>query len=433
MKEWIAKLQLFQNTTLKAGSLAGAVIIWLIIMNINDPVVTRIVYDVPVNVVNTSYIESMGLSYKISDGYDTIAVTVRGNRSTVEALTAARFNVTADLTQIISLETDPVMVPLTVDCPVISSENLTASPRNINIDIEEMVSKDFVINATEAGTTPANGFEVGEITVEPETMTIRGPGTLIDKIERVNAVVNVSGIRRDMDIQPSVSITDKNGEEITDTQMSYLSMSVNEEEMTVHVTVYAVRSGVTLRVETSGEPASGYSVGNIAVTPSTLSVVGSRAVLDELEQNGNVITISSESGLVDVTDYSSDVSVKIDIRDALPAGLKLASQVSNTAVVSVQILPENSRSLTVETKNINLVGLADGYNCVFDSSSLEIKIRGSADVLAGLSAADIDMEVDLSGLMIGRQKVPLTVKLPDGCSLVEDVMIGVMLSQLSSE
>ena len=431
MKEWMNNAKLFQNMTLKMASLAGAIIIWLIIMNINDPVVTRIIYDVPVNVVNTSYIESMGLSYKISDGYDTIAVTVRGNRSLVESLTASRFNVTADLTQIISLETDPVMVPLTVYCPSISSENLTASPRNINIDIEEMVSKEFVINATEAGTTPANGFEVGEMTVEPETVTIRGPGTLIDKIERVNAIVDVTGIRTDKDMEPVIRITDKNGEQITDTQMSYLSMNVTEEEMNVHVTVYAVRSGVSLKVETSGEPASGYTVGNIAVTPSTLSVVGSRAVLDMLEQNGNVITITADSGLVDVTGKVSDVSVKIDIRHILPEGLSLASQISTTAVVSVQILPANSRSVTVETRNIDLSGLADGYSCVFESSSLEIKIQGSPEILGGLSASDLKASVDLSGLMIGRQKVPVSVDLPDGCSLVEDVFVGVIISRLS--
>ena len=373
----------------------------------------------------------MGLSYKISDGYDTIAVTVRGNRSLVESLTASRFNVTADLTQIISLETDPVMVPLTVYCPSISSENLTASPRNINIDIEEMVSKEFVINATASGTTPANGFEVGEMTVEPETVTIRGPGTLIDKIERVNAIVDVTGIRTDKDMQPVIRITDKNGEQITDTQMSYLSMNVTEEEMTVHVTVYAVRSGVSLKVETSGEPASGYTVGNIAVTPSTLSVVGSRAVLDMLEQNGNIITITADSGLVDVTDKVSDVSVKIDIRQILPEGLSLASQISTTAVVSVQILPANSRSVTVETRNIDLSGLTDGHSCVFESSSLEIKIQGSPEILDGLSASDLRASVDLSGLMIGRQKVPVSVDLPDGCSLVEDVFVGVIISQLS--
>ena len=431
MKEWMNNAKLFQNMTLKMASLAGAIIIWLIIMNINDPVVTRIIYDVPVNVVNTSYIESMGLSYKISDGYDTIAVTVRGNRSLVESLTSSRFNVTADLTQIISLETDPVMVPLTVYCPSISSENLTASPRNINIDIEEMVSKEFVINATASGTTPANGFEVGEMTVEPETVTIRGPGTLIDKIERVNAIVDVTGIRTDKDIEPVIRITDKNGEQITDTQMSYLSMNVTEEEMTVHVTVYAVRSGVSLKVETSGEPASGYTVGNIAVTPSTLSVVGSRAVLDMLEQNGNIITITADSGLVDVTDKVSDVSVKIDIRQILPEGLSLASQISTTAVVSVQILPANSRSVTVETRNIDLSGLTDGRSCVFESSSLEIKIQGSPEILDGLSASDLRASVDLSGLMIGRQKVPVSVDLPDGCSLVEDVFVGVIISQLS--
>lgn len=431
MKEWMNNAKLFQNMTLKMASLAGAIIIWLIIMNINDPVVTRIIYDVPVNVVNTSYIESMGLSYKISDGYDTIAVTVRGNRSLVESLTSSRFNVTADLTQIISLETDPVMVPLTVYCPSISSENLTASPRNINIDIEEMVSKEFVINATASGTTPANGFEVGEMTVEPETVTIRGPGTLIDKIERVNAIVDVTGIRTDKDMEPVIRITDKNGEQITDTQMSYLSMNVTEEEMTVHVTVYAVRSGVSLKVETSGEPASGYTVGNIAVTPSTLSVVGSRAVLDMLEQNGNTITITADSGLVDVTDKVSDVSVKIDIRQILPEGLSLASQISTTAVVSVQILPANSRSVTVETRNIDISGLTDGRSCVFESSSLEIKIQGSPEILDGLSASDLRASVDLSGLMIGRQKVPVSVDLPDGCSLVEDVFVGVIISQLS--
>ena len=412
MKEWMNNAKLFQNMTLKMASLAGAIIIWLIIMNINDPVVTRIIYDVPVNVVNTSYIESMGLSYKISDGYDTVAVTVRGNRSLVESLTSSRFNVTADLTQIISLETDPVMVPLTVYCPSISSENLTASPRNINIDIEEMVSKEFVINATASGTTPANGFEVGEMTVEPETVTIRGPGTLIDKIERVNAIVDVTGIRTDKDMEPVIRITDKNGEQITDTQMSYLSMNVTEEEMTVHVTVYAVRSGVSLKVETSGEPASGYTVGNIAVTPSTLSVVGSRAVLDMLEQNGNTITITADSGLVDVTDKVSDVSVKIDIRQILPEGLSLASQISTTAVVSVQILPANSRSVTVETRNIDISGLTDGRSCVFESSSLEIKIQGSPEILDGLSASDLRASVDLSGLMIGRQKVPVSVDLP---------------------
>ena len=431
MKEWIAKMKLFQNTTLKAASLAGAIIIWLIIMNINDPVITRIIYDVPVNVVNSSYIESMGLSYKISDGYDTIAVTVRGNRSLVESLTASRFNVVADLTQIISLETDPVMVPLTVDCPNISKENMTASPRNINIDIEEMVSRDFVINATAAGTTPANGFEVGEMTVDPETVTIRGPGTLMEKIERVNAVVDVSGVRGDKDMQPSIQITDKNGEQITETQMSYLSMNVSEEEMNVHVTVFAVRSGVSLRVETSGEPAPGYTVGNIAVTPSTLSVVGSRAVLDSLEQNGNVITIPADSGLVDVTDRSSDVSVKIDIREILPDGLSLASQISNTAVVSVQILPANSRSITVDTKNIDIDGLLDGYSCVFESSSLVVKIQGSPEILDGLTASSLHARVELSGILTGRQKIPVIVDLPDGTSLVEDVMVDVIISRLS--
>ena len=99
--------------------------------------------------------------------------------------------------------------------------------------------------------------------------------------------------------------------------------------------------------------------------------------------------------------------------------------------MSVQILPANSRSVTVETRNIDLSGLTDGHSCVFESSSLEIKIQGSPEILGGLSASDLKASVDLSGLMIGRQKVPVSVDLPDGCSLVEDVFVGVIISRLS--
>jgi YbbR domain-containing protein len=87
--------------------------------------------------------------------------------------------------------------------------------------------------------------------------------------------------------------------------------------------------------------------------------------------------------------------------------------------------------VTVETRNINLYGLAEGHSCVFESGSLEIKIQGSPEVLDGLSASDLKASVDLSGLMIGRQRVPVSVELPEGCSLVEDVTVGVIISQLS--
>ena len=72
-----------------------------------------------------------------------------------------------------------------------------------------------------------------------------------------------------------MKIYDRNGMEFTDAQMSYLTLSVEEKDILVHVTLYKVVNGVTILAETGGEPAPGYQTGNVTVTPSTVKLMGS--------------------------------------------------------------------------------------------------------------------------------------------------------------
>ena len=125
------KNNIIKHPGLAVISLVLAFIIWFIITNYRNPVITRTITGVPVNVINASHVESMGLSYSLAAGYDTVSVTVRGNRSNVESLRASNITVDADLTQLISLDTNPVMVPLSVTIPGIPPENCVANPRNI--------------------------------------------------------------------------------------------------------------------------------------------------------------------------------------------------------------------------------------------------------------------------------------------------------------
>ena len=69
--------------------------------------------------------------------YKTISVIVEGNRSAVSGLTASDIIVTADLTQIVDMESTPyVYVPLDVSCPGISRENISLPRETIPITIE---------------------------------------------------------------------------------------------------------------------------------------------------------------------------------------------------------------------------------------------------------------------------------------------------------
>ncbi|MDO4615276.1 MAG: CdaR family protein, partial [Lachnospiraceae bacterium] len=346
--------QLFSHPGLKIAALVIAFVIWLVIMNVNDPVTRKTIHDIPITVTNTSYVEERGYSYRIADGFTSINVSVRSNRSAIESLSASSITATADLTQIIGdfthqldEENSQIMVPVTVTVPGISQDNYTASPRNIEIVLEEIQSKDFVISATTNGTSPAKGYEVGDMQVDPETITIRGAGSLIDKIDRVVAAVDVTEMKADAELSPVIQIYDKNGDILSDEEMSYLTIGTTDEEIGVEVTIYSVMDGIGLEAEAYGTPKAGYQLGTITLTPSDLSVVGSGEALAELESDGSVIRIPADSQVIDLTNADRDFEVKIDITDFLPEGIDLADGLSSTVVASVQILPYNSKALTL--------------------------------------------------------------------------------------
>jgi YbbR domain-containing protein len=428
----MVKSRILKNPGLKAVSLVLAFIVWLIIMNISDPVRKVTITGIPVQFTNVAYIESKGLSYEVASGFETISVSVMANRSTIEKLNAQNITATADLTQVIDFDTDPVMVPVSVNVPGVQKDDVTVLPRNIQIILEEMTSRDFVINTTSGDTVPANGYEVGDLSASVEQLTIRGSKSLVDSIDKVTAEVDVTDLTTDSDITSTLHIYDKNGSELSDTQKSYLTFSVDPGQISVHVTLYSVVSNVSLTALTYGTPASGYQVGSITLTPSEISVVGNEEALSAFNASGHSITIDAESQAIDVSGAKTDVTAKVDINNYLPDGIRLASGLSNTVVAQVTILPYGSKAFVIDTRDVTKNNLAEGLNAVFVSPDLDLKVRGSSEQLESLMTDDIKASVDLSGKTSGTYDVPVTITLPSGYSLVEDVTASITISETTT-
>lgn len=409
-----------------------AFFIWLGIMNISDPVMTRMISGIPVQFTNVSYIESKGQSFEAVDGYDKVSIRVRGNRSVVERLSSSNITATADLTQVVDFNSSPVMVPVSVSAPGVGSEDITIIPSNIQISLEEMKSKDFVLNPTAGDTVPESGYEVGTMTANPEKITIRGSGSLIDKIDKVNAVVDVSGLSQDTDLSATIEIYDKNGDELTDSQMSYLTFSVDESNIKVHTVLYAVDTDVKLTAETYGDPAEGYEAGEITLTPDTIQVVGDADTLSAFRKAGNEIEITGESQAIDISGASADVSASVDITQFLPDGIRLASGISSTIVANVKILQYGSKSFSLDVNTISKNNLGEGLNAVMTDPELDIRVQGSSEALASLTADEIHASVDLSGKKEGSYTVPVQITLPDGLSLVQQVQTNITISKTTT-
>ena len=332
------KKKLTNNLLLKILSLAIALAIWLLVANINDPVVVTS-YDVPVTIQNSAYLESGGKTYQVLEQQQMVTVILRGNSSVVENRTGD-IQAVADLTQIVDMDTTPVMVPVTATCDRVAAEDISVVPAAIGIEIEDMVSKDFTITVTAGDTTPSADYEVGTMEANPEKVTITGPESLIDKIDRVMAEVNTTPMNEDTTITSRLIIYDKNQDALDETEMNYLKFDIGQPVVDIHVDLWRVRGDIQLAVNYSGSPAPGYQVGDVTITPSTISVAGTDEALAQLAVEGNTIEIPADAVVLDGQD--SDVETRLTLSEYMPDDLVVANNVE-TAIANVSIIPEGSQ------------------------------------------------------------------------------------------
>ena len=424
------KQRLKNNWTLKLASVAIAFLIWLVVGNINDPIIQKVYSNVKVNITNGSYIESRGMTYRLDSNYQTVSVTLRGNSSKVTKRNDD-IVVEADLTQIVDMDSTPVMVPVTVKCKDISAENITVSPITIPIEIEERETKDFMIAVNYGDSVPGAGYEVGKIYANPEKISVSGPESIIDKIDRVVANVSVEGMTVNSSKKANLIIYDKNQEIMSDKEMQYLTFDIGDSKVDVYVELWSTVSGVTFTCDPKGTPANGYAVSKIVTTPSEISLAGTEEALETLKKNGNQIEIPSR--LVDIGNARETVECKIDLAEILPSGTKTVSNQAESIIVEVGILPLGSKQISLPTQNIQALNLTGELQTVFTDTALNVTVRGKEEDLKNVTAASIKASIDCSGLDEGTYNLPVTITLPNNITLLSEITANVQLVSLEQK
>lgn len=421
------KKKLTNNLSLKILSLGIGILVWLVVVNIDNPITTKSFTITDVEVLNEAYIDADGKMCLQDEDQSPVRVTIQGPRRVLDDISIDDVTAVADLQQAVSLNTDPVMVPITVTCRRITTDNITVTPQNLSLHLEDKETQEFVVNVTTNNTRPDKDYEVGTLTSSPEKIKITGPTSLINKIDKVNASINVEGATDTVVNNTTVQIIDKNGEEFSDTDKSYLNLS----EVTVTARLWKVQSDIRISADYSGTPAEGYEVIGITTTPNVISVAGSNDALEALASTNNTISIPPEA--VDVTGLDKDYESKINISDYLPEGIKLTSDSSEDVFVLVNILPEGSTLYEVDTKNITVENLADGLQVAFDTATIEVRIKKTDEEADNLKTKDIEASIDLRDMTEdGTYDVPVSIVLPDGYELVDDVTAGIEVSEITT-
>lgn len=421
------KKSLMNKSTLKILSLLIAILIWVVVKNVQDPMLVKVITRIPVTIVNESYLASKLEVPLLIEGQDTVNVKVKGRESVVKELAREDFTAVADMTQIISMETTPRMVPVKVSCEGLLDSDISVTPGNIQVDIEKQTSVEKIIAVNTGDTVPDKNYEVGVLKANPEKVTISGPESIVNKIDRVVAMVDVSDRKETRtELDSELKIYDKNQDELSEKQLSYLDLKeIRNNKIKVTAEFWKAQNKISLKAESSGSPKHGYQVSEIKLVPDTISIAGTDEALQKLAEAGNTLEIPGS--MIDVSGKSSDFEVNIDLTELLPENTKLARDLNSSVIATVKILPYNSQDFELPATQIQTENIPEDMDLVFGQEKITVRLKGKDEDLKKLKPETVQMKIDLKGYKEGEYTVPVTVTLPGGYELVDEIAVKVKL------
>ena len=123
---------------------------------------------------------------------------------------------------------------------------------------------------------------------------------------------------------------------------------------------------------------------------------------------------------------------KVSLKDVLPEDTKLTSGASEDVLVRVSILPVGSRTFSLPANEIEVDNKPSDLQFAFDTDSISVKVKAVDGDIDEFDVSDIKASIDLDGKTEGSYEVPVTVKLPKGYELLEDVTTDVTISEISN-
>lgn len=415
------KKSLTNNIGLKLLAFLFAFMLWLLVVNIDDPVDTKTFDSIPVTIEHAEVVTQDQRSYQVLDGTDTVSVTVSATRSVLEKISAENIVATADMRELY-LESQ---IPIEITIPGYEFESATANPRNVQVKIEQNKSDTFPITVTTTGTV-RDGYVLGNVQADPERVTVNGPESVIDRISKVVAQVNVSGLSEDSSIDAVLTYYDSDNNEISAEQ---LANNLGTTGVKVNVTLYHT-ARIPVTVDTSGVTAAdGYSISEVTWTPEEIQLAGEEEVLDALE------SIRIPADAIDITSISQRTEQTVDITPYLPEGTRLVDENGNNILVTARVAREGTKSFDIPVGSITVDNLSDsltvsGYG---SGDDLEVHIGGPQEQLNSLQLSDLAVSIDLKDCTkAGDYEVPVTITLPSDaadCTVETSVTVTVTLQE----
>lgn len=421
------KERLANNLNLKVIAVLLSVGLWVISININDPLQSK-TYSVSVQLQNLASMTNAGKYVEIIDESDEITVTVRANRSIMDNFSASNIVATADVREV----DENNQVPIRLSTTRVSGsrvESIRSESEYLYLKVEDVkrIQKRIEVNVNNE---PAEGYILGRASTEQNALNISGPESLVNNVAKAMVSLDLSGSTEDVSMLLPIELYDKDGIRIID---SRLTASIDEVQCVA--TIWETKE-VPLNYTINGTPEEGFGwTGEIKPTPDTLMIAGKSNVLRSI----NAVSIPDA---IDLTDARADVSTVVNVRDYLPEGIYLADSTSNGRIsVTALIEPEVTRMAELGTERIQLIHIPEGWEgkVLWESDTVSVEFKALESAMADFNAEELQGYLDISAFMEkegmeipeeGSYQVPIEFNVPEKIEVTQQPEAEVELERI---
>lgn len=414
MKKMLTKLKmsLTNNIGLKFLAVLIALVLWLAIVNVNDPEKTITVSNIPISVTNENAITSRDMVYNVkSEQY--LNITVSGKRSIVSNLSAEDFRATASLKELSKVNSIPVDVTTKNASLGRKITIVKQSAQTILVDVENVEEKDFTDLVVEYTGKVADGYVAGLSSMSTDEVTVKAPTSIIDKIKKVAVRCSLDGTNTNISKKCPVILYDKNDKEIKSDEIE-----LSDKKIRVNVNVLRAKQVPisTINKDELGKPSDGYVVDDVILSSDSITVYGSEESLDSIES----LDIQDD---IDVSDAKGDVTQNIDVTGKLPKGLSVSGE--STITVKVLIKKLITRTFEYDASEVSLNDLSSDLDVQLVTKKVKVTLQGEEEVISQLTKDDMAISADLGKVKEGTTTVHVDVAVPDNTTLMNNVTIKI--------
>ncbi|MEG0215019.1 MAG: CdaR family protein, partial [Hungatella sp.] len=392
------KERLINNLGLKILAIFLAFFVWLIVVNVSNPVVTR-TQEVPVEMIGQEILAKSNLTYEVL-GKNSVTVSYEVRTRDAYRVGAGDFYVYADLAELYDVTGS---IPLKVDIANQEVKSMiegtpTAKPGVIRVKTEKVQKKRFDLQVRTNG-TPEEGYALGTISLVPDYVYVTGAVSVIGQINSVGVEINnLEGINSELVGTASPVYYDANGNTLDLAKDTKLNIS----EITYQIPILKVKN-LNLSFQVAGTVAEGYRFIGAESDIESISVQGMKSVLAPL----TALTIADEQ--LNLNGAMQDVVVKVDLNKYLPENVTVAGDTATVATVTLKVEQLETRSFLIKAEDITLTGTSQGHRYEFDTEKVEVKIQGLREDLDSLKTEDLKPTIDVSNMQEGIYQGILTM------------------------